>query len=671
MVFNPRLIIPESFEQCFTYETQIAFLARWVGQLADQIGGGGGGSITIDPTPTEGSENAVSSGGTYDAIQTVQTAAQFAASTASEAKTAAEAAQTAAGNAQTAAGAAQSAAESAASAASAAQSTATAAQSTASEAQTAAEEADTKATAAQTTAGQALAGLADKQNTLTFDSTPTEGSNNPVTSAGIKKYVDEHSGGGGGSITIDPTPTEGSENAVSSGGTYDAIQTVQTAAQFAASTASEAKTAAEAAQTAAGNAQTAAGAAQSAAESAASAASAAQSTATAAQSTASEAQTAAEEADTKATAAQTTAGQALAGLADKQNTLTFDSTPTEGSNNPVTSAGIKKYVDEHSGGGGGTAEVKPNRSVKVLDLSFVIDPDGYVQSVDYAESLIVYKTSIAGYTLALINGNGLGGSGDTAPGVAVPLIMSRYFGYLNVAKSGAADLWAQGNGTNNASNEKQLGTSPIVASILRGARYTVVTSDGTTVWTSEVRPTSGMDGAPVLGAVDEATLATPYTLMCSNGVTLFGYRKGYIDVLNPTDWSVIQSVAISDVPLAIRHTGCHLIAICATQCLSYPSGLFTLGTPEKVFTEHYPAAVFDSPILNAGEGWVCVRKNSIPVVVTEDELFEDMIASPWQGGVSITTNAGTSVHLYDFPGGHQLAPDNFGVNSFYMPARRW
>lgn len=32
-------------------------------------------------------------------------------------------------------------------------------------------------------------------------------------------------------------------------------------------------------------------------------------------------------------------------LAGKQNTLTFDSTPTTGSNNPVTSAGIKTYVD--------------------------------------------------------------------------------------------------------------------------------------------------------------------------------------------------------------------------------------------------------------------------------------------------------------------------------------
>lgn len=594
MIFNPRLIIPESFEQCFTYETQIAYLARWVGQLADQIGGGG--SPELEALTQRVAALETSNANIENEIIILK-------------------------NALTAL------------------------------------QADVK----------------KKQDALTFDETPTAGSNNPVTSAGIKKYVDEHSGGGGGTtITIDPTPTEGSDNAVSSGGTYDAIQTVKTAAQSAASTASEAKTAAEAAQYTASSAQETASAAQSAAASAASAATEAQSAASAAQSTASAAQDTAEAADTKATAAQTTAGQALAGLGEKQDALTFDSTPTAGSSNPVTSAGIKKYVDEHSGGGGGgTAVVKPNRSVKVMDLSFTIDPDGYVQSADYAESLIVYQISISGSPMALINGNGLAGAGDSAPGVAVPLIMSRYFGYLNVAKNGAADLWAQGNGTNNASNSKQVGTSPIVASILRGARYTVVTSDGTTVWTSEVRPTSGMDGSPVLGSVDEATLATPYTLMCSNGITLFGYRKGFIDVLNPTDWTVIQSVEISDVPLAIRHTGCHLIAICATQCLSYPSGLFSLGTPEQVFTEHYPAAVFDSQTLNAGEGWVCVRKNSIPVVVTESGLFEDMVAAPWQGGVSITSGYGTSVHLYDFPGGHQLAPDSFGANSFYMPARRW
>lgn len=38
------------------------------------------------------------------------------------------------------------------------------------------------------------------------------------------------------------------------------------------------------------------------------------------------------------------------GLATKQDTLTFDNTPTQGSTNPVTSGGIKSYVDSHGGG---------------------------------------------------------------------------------------------------------------------------------------------------------------------------------------------------------------------------------------------------------------------------------------------------------------------------------
>lgn len=60
-----------------------------------------------------------------------------------------------------------------------------------------------------------------KQNTLTFDATPTLNSLNPVTSDGIKRAIDAGGGGGGG--TIDPVPTEDSTNAVSSGGVYTAL----------------------------------------------------------------------------------------------------------------------------------------------------------------------------------------------------------------------------------------------------------------------------------------------------------------------------------------------------------------------------------------------------------------------------------------------------------------
>lgn len=58
-----------------------------------------------------------------------------------------------------------------------------------------------------------------KQNSLTFDSTPTAGSNNPVTSAGIKAYVDNVTP----TITMDDTPTSGSNNAVKSSGVKAAL----------------------------------------------------------------------------------------------------------------------------------------------------------------------------------------------------------------------------------------------------------------------------------------------------------------------------------------------------------------------------------------------------------------------------------------------------------------
>lgn len=63
---------------------------------------------------------------------------------------------------------------------------------------------------------------------LTFDSTPTAGSNNPVTSAGIKAYVDNATP----TITMDDTPTSGSSNAVKSSGIYNALQGKQNTLTF-------------------------------------------------------------------------------------------------------------------------------------------------------------------------------------------------------------------------------------------------------------------------------------------------------------------------------------------------------------------------------------------------------------------------------------------------------
>ena len=63
-----------------------------------------------------------------------------------------------------------------------------------------------------------------KQDELTWDVTPTEGSTNPVTSEGIRRAIDEAIP----ELTIDPSPTQGSQNPVSSGGTYTAIENAKT-----------------------------------------------------------------------------------------------------------------------------------------------------------------------------------------------------------------------------------------------------------------------------------------------------------------------------------------------------------------------------------------------------------------------------------------------------------
>ena len=58
-----------------------------------------------------------------------------------------------------------------------------------------------------------------KQNTLTFDNTPTNGSSNPVTSDGIYTAL----GTKQDTITVDASPTDGSTNPVQSGGVYSAL----------------------------------------------------------------------------------------------------------------------------------------------------------------------------------------------------------------------------------------------------------------------------------------------------------------------------------------------------------------------------------------------------------------------------------------------------------------
>lgn len=61
--------------------------------------------------------------------------------------------------------------------------------------------------------------LAGKQNVLTFDSAPTAGSTNPVTSGGVKAALD----GKQDALTFDNTPTANSTNPVTSGGIKTAL----------------------------------------------------------------------------------------------------------------------------------------------------------------------------------------------------------------------------------------------------------------------------------------------------------------------------------------------------------------------------------------------------------------------------------------------------------------
>lgn len=62
--------------------------------------------------------------------------------------------------------------------------------------------------------------LDDKQDILTFDSTPTSASNNPVTSGGVYTALEDKQD----VLSFDSAPTSGSTNPVTSGGVYSAIQ---------------------------------------------------------------------------------------------------------------------------------------------------------------------------------------------------------------------------------------------------------------------------------------------------------------------------------------------------------------------------------------------------------------------------------------------------------------
>ncbi len=76
------------------------------------------------------------------------------------------------------------------------------------------------------TSGGVHTALAGKQNTLTFDAAPTQNSSNPVTSGGVHTAL----AGKQNTLTFDNAPTQNSSNPVTSGGVYDALAVVASSA---------------------------------------------------------------------------------------------------------------------------------------------------------------------------------------------------------------------------------------------------------------------------------------------------------------------------------------------------------------------------------------------------------------------------------------------------------
>lgn len=643
MILKPRLIIPESFDACLTYEQQIVYLAKWCGELADEIGGSGSPEI-------EDLKQRVSALEAEDANISAQI-----------------------------------------------------------------EEISAQLQTLQES-------LNKKQDELTFDSTPTAGSTNPVTSEGIKAYVDNAVAGGGGTVTIDPTPTENSPNAVQSGGTYDAIQAVRTtaeaaqsaasaastaaasateAAESASSAASQAQTAAEtaqetantaqqaatAAQSAAGTAQetaeaanTAAGNAASTAAAAAQTAGAAQTAATQAQQTAAAAGTVASEAQETAEAAQTAATQAQQTADAKQDELTFDSTPTAGSNNPVTSGGIKTYVDNavSGGGGGGGEPAGPLRGVRAGDLTYFIDSGGWVQQMDYSHDCYLFRPSKSGNATLILDG----ATWDSG------MSISHYASvYMPISVDGNPIIITGGSkntdgfiGINNGKPTwaaAPMGTSPyLFGSILRLPSPRLVSLGPNQAQYREFYAEVQEDNNFHIGFRDAESVSLPntYTIFASNGFSVFAYRSGFVDVLDPGTFAVVQSVAIpaGQTPVHLAHIGTHLYLMCEGACYKARSGIAKLDTFEQVFASTYPTSGATSAgTYGAGPDWVSLSENGAYSLITEEAVTYNIMKAMVQGMTAYYNTADEAGHV-ETPDGVTLPIGNTGYSTSVMfPALRF
>ena len=257
---------------------------------AIDAGGGGGGSVILDDTVTQSSQNGVKSSGIYSFVHDITDPLETTVGEHSSDIETIKGTQTSQGETITQHGEQLT-------------SNTEAIESLETEYGTLAEKVNTQGTQIQ-----------GKQDKLTFDSTPTAGSNNPVTSDGIKKAIDA-GGGGGGSVTLDDTVTQSSQNGVKSSGIYSFVHDITDPLETTVGEhTSEINTLTET-QTTQGETITQHG---------------------------EQLTSLTEQVNTQETQIQ-----------GKQDKLTFDSTPTAGSNNPVTSDGIKKAIDAGGGGGGG------------------------------------------------------------------------------------------------------------------------------------------------------------------------------------------------------------------------------------------------------------------------------------------------------------------------------
>jgi hypothetical protein len=196
------------------------------------------------------------------------------------------------------------------------------------------------------TSGGVYTALATKQATLSFDSTPTSSSTNPVTSGGVFTALATKQA----TLSFDSTPSSSSSNPVTSGGVYTALSGKQASLTF-------------------------------------------------------------DSTPTSSSSNPVTSGGVFTALAGKQATLSFDSTPTSSSTNPVTSGGTYTALQSYGTLAGSNTYSGNNTLSGYTHVNEIAELVNSVTSITTSASLdyttckgINYiQTPTANYSLALTN----------------------------------------------------------------------------------------------------------------------------------------------------------------------------------------------------------------------------------------------------------------------------